>query len=93
VEINNDGLLDIYICRVGKYEVLNSKNQFLICKGIDKNGVPFYEDEAKHMAWTFQGSAHKLFFLVRHIRKIAIAGKDAFILGRNNDSLMVIKYR
>jgi hypothetical protein len=30
---------------------------------------------------------------VRHIRKIAIAGRDAFILGRNNDSVMVIKYR
>jgi len=30
---------------------------------------------------------------VRHVRKIAIAGKDAFILGRNNDSVMVIKYR
>src|SRR5438046_6819403 len=43
VDINNDGLLDIYICRVGKYEILNSHNQFLICKGIDKNGIPFYE--------------------------------------------------
>jgi enediyne biosynthesis protein E4 len=49
VDINNDGLLDMYVCRVGNYESLQSQNQFLICKGIDKNGVPFYEDEAKQM--------------------------------------------
>ncbi|MFI5188470.1 MAG: hypothetical protein ACHQF0_17190, partial [Chitinophagales bacterium] len=30
---------------------------------------------------------------VRHIKKITIAGKEAFILGRNNDSTIVIKYR
>src|SRR6187551_2406979 len=46
VDINNDGRLDIYICRVGNYETLKSKNQFLICKGKDVNGVPYYEDEA-----------------------------------------------
>ena len=46
VDINNDGLLDIYVCRVGNYETLKSKNQFLICKGNDKNGIPYYEDEA-----------------------------------------------
>src|SRR4030095_9534348 len=47
VDINNDGLLDIYVCRVGNYEILKSKNQFLVCQGIDKNGVPFYKDEAQ----------------------------------------------
>src|SRR5438477_2923608 len=63
VDINNDGLLDIYICRVGKYEVLNSKNQLLICKGVDKNGTPFYEDEARQYGLDFSGfSTQAVFF-------------------------------
>jgi enediyne biosynthesis protein E4 len=63
VDINNDGLLDIYICRVGKYQILNSKNEFLICKGIDKNGVPYYENEAQQYGLDFSGfSTQALFF-------------------------------
>ncbi len=34
VDINNDGLLDIYVCRVGQFRILKGSNQFLICKGI-----------------------------------------------------------
>ncbi|HJS54588.1 MAG TPA: VCBS repeat-containing protein, partial [Chitinophagaceae bacterium] len=55
VDINNDGLLDIYVCRVGNYEKLKSKNQLLICKGKDVNGVPYYEDEAMKMGLGFSG--------------------------------------
>jgi hypothetical protein len=44
VDINNDGLLDIYICRLGNFEKFKSKNQLLICQGI-KNGIPTYKDE------------------------------------------------
>ncbi len=63
VDINNDGLLDIYICRVGKYETLKSKNQLLICKGIDKNGVPYYKDEAHEYGLDFSGfSTQAVFF-------------------------------
>ena len=55
VDINNDGLLDIYVSRVGNYETLKSKNQFLICKGKDANGVPYYEDEAGKLGLDFSG--------------------------------------
>ena len=54
VDINNDGLLDIYICKVGNYLNLKSKNQLLVCKGI-KNGIPFYEDEAHQYGLDFSG--------------------------------------
>jgi len=62
VDINNDGLLDIYVCKVGKFEILNSKNQLLICKGI-KNGIPFYNDEAQQYGLDFSGfSSQAAFF-------------------------------
>ena len=63
VDINNDGLLDIYICRVGDYKTLKSKNQLLICQGIDKNGVPYYKDEAHEYGLDFSGfSTQAVFF-------------------------------
>ncbi len=63
VDIDNDGLLDIYVCRVGNYETLHGKNQLLICKGIDRNGVPFYEDQAIKYGLNFSGfSTQAVFF-------------------------------
>ena len=62
VDINNDGLLDIYICRVGHFGMLQGKNQLLICKGI-KDGIPYYEDEAKQYGLDFSGfSTQAVFF-------------------------------
>src|SRR4030095_7327390 len=63
VDINNDGLLDIYVCRVGQYETLKRRNQFLICQGIDKNGTPTYMDKAKEYGLDFSGfSTQAAFF-------------------------------
>jgi hypothetical protein len=63
VDINNDGLLDIYVCRVGKYETLHSKNQLLINTGVDKNGVPHFLDRAKEYGLDFSGfSTQATFF-------------------------------
>ena len=55
VDINNDGLLDIYVCKVGNYEILKSKNQLFVCKGLDQNKVPVYEEEAANYGIDFSG--------------------------------------
>ncbi len=54
IDINNDGLLDIYICRLGNFEKFKDKNQLLVCQAI-KNGVPVYKDEAKEYGLDFSG--------------------------------------
>ena len=63
VDINNDGFLDVYVCRVGKFQSLNSKNQLLINKGPNKEGIPEFIDSAKEYGLDFSGfSTHSAFF-------------------------------
>lgn len=62
VDINNDGLLDIYVCRVGNYAALKSHNQLLICTGI-KNGVPYFEEQAAQYGLNFSGFSTQAAFL------------------------------
>lgn len=64
VDINNDGLPDIYVCKVGHLEGLpETHNQLLICQGIDKNGIPHYTDKAKEYGLDFSGfSTQAAFF-------------------------------
>ncbi|MEC3908471.1 VCBS repeat-containing protein [Tamlana sp. 2201CG12-4] len=48
VDINNDGLWDIYISKSGR--IPNSehkKNELLVNKGVDKDGIPHFEEEAQ----------------------------------------------
>ncbi len=45
VDINNDGLLDLYVSVVGDYDVLTGVNRLYVCLGIE-NGIPKYEDQA-----------------------------------------------
>jgi hypothetical protein len=62
-DVNADGLLDIYVCRVGYAAAVPSKNQLLICKGIDKNGIPQYKNEAREYGLEFVGlSTQAAFF-------------------------------
>ncbi len=63
VDINNDGLLDIYVCRVSKYESLKGHNQLLICTSIDANGVPHYQDQSNEYGLDFSGFSTQAAFL------------------------------
>lgn len=45
VDINNDGLLDIYICKLGNYNNIKGQNLLYINQGV-KNGVPFFKESA-----------------------------------------------
>lgn len=62
-DINGDGLLDIYLCQVGKYRILDNNNKLFICTGIDANGIPQYEESAAKFGLDFKGfSTHAGFF-------------------------------
>lgn len=45
VDINNDGMLDLYINQVGDYKAIKGKNRLLVCQKIEQ-GVPVYAEKA-----------------------------------------------
>ncbi|WP_439697174.1 VCBS repeat-containing protein [Mucilaginibacter sp. AW1-7] len=47
VDINNDGLMDIYVCNTIYPDSLRRKNILYINQGLDKDGIPHFKDEAK----------------------------------------------
>lgn len=62
-DVNADGLTDIYVCRVGNFETLQSQNQLLICTGIDENKIPHFADSADSYGLGFSGfSTQSVFF-------------------------------
>ncbi len=63
VDINNDGLLDLYVCRVGNYKVLKGRNSLYVNKGIDANGIPRFEDQATTYGLAFSGYSTQAAFL------------------------------
>jgi hypothetical protein len=47
VDINNDGLLDIYVCNTLLNDSVKRRNLLYINQGPDKNGVPHFKEMAK----------------------------------------------
>ena len=46
VDINADGLMDLYVNQVGDYRELQAQNQLYICEGIDENGIPSFSEKS-----------------------------------------------
>ena len=46
IDINNDGLMDIYICNTIYKDSLKRRNILYVNQGIDKNGLPHFKDMA-----------------------------------------------
>lgn len=63
VDINNDGLLDIYICKVGNYQGIEGHNLLYINQGIDEEGLPVFKEDAAAYGLAFSGfSTQAAFF-------------------------------
>src|ERR1700681_4287041 len=46
VDINNDGLMDIYLCNTIYKDSLRRRNILYVNQGIDKEGIPHFKDMA-----------------------------------------------
>jgi len=61
-DINNDGLLDIYICKVGDHGKIQGQNLLYINQGNNENGVPTFKEEAAKYGLDFIGYATQAAF-------------------------------
>lgn len=48
VDINCDGLMDIYVCKVGAYRSIHGSNLLYINKGVGEKGIPVFEQAASY---------------------------------------------
>jgi hypothetical protein len=63
IDINQDGRLDIYICKSGKPEGLNRRNELFVNLRNDENGIPIFKESAAEYGIDNLGfSIHAIFF-------------------------------
>jgi len=62
-DINNDGLLDLYICKVGDHGIIRGQNLLFINQGNNENGIPTFKEKSKEYGLNFIGySTQAAFF-------------------------------
>ncbi|GGD52978.1 hypothetical protein GCM10011361_19540 [Muriicola marianensis] len=63
VDINHDGKLDIYVCKVGDYRSIKGKNLLFINQGVNDEGIPLFKEDAEAYGLDFSGfSTQAAFF-------------------------------
>lgn len=63
VDINNDGWLDIYICKVGNYRSIRGKNLLFVNQGTNEEGIPVFNEEGASYGLDLSGfSTQSAFF-------------------------------
>jgi len=62
-DVNNDGLLDIYVCKVGDHGSIRGQNLLYINQGNNEKGVPIFKEKASKYGLDFIGySTQAAFF-------------------------------
>ncbi len=63
VDINNDGLLDIYVCKVGDFNGITGKNLLFVNQGVNSDGIPVFKEDAAKYGLDFIGFSTQAAFL------------------------------
>lgn len=63
VDINSDGLMDLYVCAAMKKDSLSRANMLFVNQGLNKDGIPVFEEQAAKYGIDERGySMNALFF-------------------------------
>ncbi|MDC6352853.1 MULTISPECIES: VCBS repeat-containing protein [unclassified Robiginitalea] len=57
VDINGDGLLDIYVCQASGYRALRGRNLLYVHQGLTEEGIPQFAERAAEYGLDFSGLA------------------------------------
>lgn len=63
VDVNGDGLLDLYVCKVSGFQKLKGHNLLYVNQGADENGIPVFKEQAARYGLDFSGFSTQSVFL------------------------------
>ena len=64
VDINNDGLLDIYVCKVGDYRTIKGNNLLFVNQGPNENGIPTFKEQSREYGLDISSFSTQAAFLI-----------------------------